>query len=138
MYTSASAIVALKMVSASRQTGRSPLSKKRMANKITGANAGGASRLRIRALRAAASLSSTVRPQRAILQNGDNLRSHKVLKRNKKENRMKNKINIESLVVGAALGAAVVFSLGAATIGKKSEYRQVPTQQSDESLNKMA
>ena len=91
-----------------------------MANKITGANAGGASRLRIRALRAAASLSSTVRPQRAILQNGDNLRSHKVLKRNKKENRMKNKINIKSLVVGAALGAAVVFSLGAATIGRLS------------------
>ena len=51
---------------------------------------------------------------------------------------MKNKINIKSLVVGAALGAAVVFSLGAATTGKKSEYRQVPTQQSDESLNKMA
>jgi len=61
-----------------------------------------------------------------------------VLKRNKKENHMKNKINIKSLVLGAALGAAVVFSLGAATGGKKSEYRQVAIQQSDENLNKLA
>ena len=51
---------------------------------------------------------------------------------------MKNKINIQSLVLGAALGAAVVFSLGAATEHKKQEYRQVATQVSDESLNKMA
>jgi len=51
---------------------------------------------------------------------------------------MKNKINIQSLVLGAALGAAVVFSLGAATEHKKQEYRQVPTQVGDESLNKMA
>jgi S-adenosylmethionine:tRNA-ribosyltransferase-isomerase (queuine synthetase) len=61
-----------------------------------------------------------------------------VLKRNKKENRMKNKINIKSLVLSAALGAAVVFSLGAATEHKKSEYRQLPTQLSDDSLNKLA
>jgi hypothetical protein len=79
-----------------------------------------------------------VRPQRAILQNGDNLHSHTVLKRNKKENRMKNRINIKSLVFGVALGAAIVFSLGAATDRKKSEYRQVATQQSDENLNKLA
>ena len=51
---------------------------------------------------------------------------------------MKNKINIQSLVLGAALGAAVVFSLGAAVEHKKPEYRQVATQVSDESLNKMA
>jgi hypothetical protein len=51
---------------------------------------------------------------------------------------MKNKINIKSLILGAALGAVVVFSLGAATDHKKSEYRQLPTQLSDESLNKLA
>ena len=51
---------------------------------------------------------------------------------------MKTKINIQSLVLGAALGAAVIFSLGAATEHKKSEYRQISTQVSDESLNKLA
>ncbi len=51
---------------------------------------------------------------------------------------MKNKLNIKSLVLGAALGAAVVFSLGAATEHKKTEYRQVAAQVSDESLTKMA
>jgi hypothetical protein len=51
---------------------------------------------------------------------------------------MKNKIHIKSLVVGAALGAAVVFSLGAGTEHKKSEYRQLPTQLADDSLNKLA
>ena len=51
---------------------------------------------------------------------------------------MKNKINIQSLVLGAALGAAVVFSLGAATEHKKQEYRQIPTQVGDDSLNKAA
>ena len=51
---------------------------------------------------------------------------------------MKNKINIHSLVIGAALGAAAVFSLGATTEHKKPEYRQLPTQVSDESLNKLA
>ena len=51
---------------------------------------------------------------------------------------MKNKLNIQSLVLGAALGAAVVFSLGAATEHKKPEYRQIPTQTSDQSLNKLA
>ena len=49
---------------------------------------------------------------------------------------MKNKINIKSLVLGAALGAGVMFSLGATTEHKKTEYRQVATQVSDESLNK--
>ena len=51
---------------------------------------------------------------------------------------MKNKINIQSLVLGAALGAAVVFSLGAATEHKKLEYRQIATQVGDDSLNKLA
>ncbi|PWU07963.1 MAG: hypothetical protein C5B50_30665 [Verrucomicrobia bacterium] len=51
---------------------------------------------------------------------------------------MKNKINIKSLAFGAALGAAIVLSVGAATDHKKPEYRQVPIQQSDESLNKLA
>jgi hypothetical protein len=51
---------------------------------------------------------------------------------------MKNKISIQSLVLGAALGAAVVFSLGAGTEHKKTEYRQVATQVGDESLNKYA
>ena len=51
---------------------------------------------------------------------------------------MKTKINIQSLVLGAALGAAVIFSLGAATEHKKSECRQISTQVSDESLNKLA
>ena len=51
---------------------------------------------------------------------------------------MKNKINIKSLVFGVVLGAAIVFSLGAATDRTKMEYRQVPTQQHDESLNKLA
>lgn len=52
---------------------------------------------------------------------------------------MKTKLNIQSLVLGAALGASVVFSLGAAAIEhKKQEYRQIPTQVSDESLNKAA
>ena len=55
-----------------------------------------------------------------------------------KENLMKKKINIRSLVFGAVLGATVVFSIGAATGQKRLEYRQVPTQQSDESLNKLA
>ena len=54
------------------------------------------------------------------------------------ENRMKKIINIKSLVFGAVLGATVVFSLGAATGQKRLEYRQVATQQSDESLNKLA
>jgi hypothetical protein len=51
---------------------------------------------------------------------------------------MKNKINIKSLFLGAVVGAAVVFSLGAATGQRKPEYRHVPTQQSDVSLNKLA
>ena len=51
---------------------------------------------------------------------------------------MKNKINIQSLVLGAALGAAVVFSLGAVTEHKKQEYRQIATQVGDDSLNKAA
>jgi len=51
---------------------------------------------------------------------------------------MKNKINIKSLVLGAALGAVVVFSVGAATEHKKPEYRQLPTQLNDQSLNKLA
>lgn len=51
---------------------------------------------------------------------------------------MKNKISMQSLVLGAALGAAVVFSIGAAPEQKKSEYRHVATQVSDESLNKLA
>jgi hypothetical protein len=51
---------------------------------------------------------------------------------------MKNKINIKSLVLGAALGGAIVFSIGAATEPKKWEYRQVPFRQSDESLNRLA
>jgi hypothetical protein len=52
---------------------------------------------------------------------------------------MKNKINIKSLVLGAVLGAAVVFSVGAGTglLRQKWEYRQVTTQQSDENLNKL-
>ena len=51
---------------------------------------------------------------------------------------MKNKINIKSLLFGAVLGAVIVFSLGAATGQKKTEYRHVPTQQADEALNKLA
>jgi ribose 5-phosphate isomerase RpiB len=56
----------------------------------------------------------------------------------RKAHSMKNKINIQSLVLGAALGAAVVFSLGAATEHKKQEYRQIATQVGDDSLNKAA
>ena len=51
---------------------------------------------------------------------------------------MKNQINIKSLVLGAALGAAIMFSLGAATVEKRLEYRQVAWQNSDENLNKLA
>jgi hypothetical protein len=56
----------------------------------------------------------------------------------RKAHSMKNRINIQSLALGAVFGAAVVFSLGAATEHKKQEYRQIPNQVSDESLNKAA
>jgi hypothetical protein len=62
----------------------------------------------------------------------------RVLNEEDKENRMKNKINIRSLVLGAALGGAVMFSMGAALEPKRLEYRQVPFRQSDVNLNKMA
>ena len=51
---------------------------------------------------------------------------------------MKNKINIKSLLFGAVLGAVIVFSLGAATGQKKTEYRHVRTEQSDDTLNRLA
>ena len=51
---------------------------------------------------------------------------------------MKNKTNIKSLLLGIALGAVVVFSMGAATEQKKVEYRHLATQVSDDTLNKLA
>jgi hypothetical protein len=51
---------------------------------------------------------------------------------------MRNKINLSSLVFGGLLGAAIVLSFGAATKPSKIEYRHIFTQQSDESLNKLA
>lgn len=68
------------------------------------------------------------------LPNRDNLRWQNGVR----SNRMKNKINIKSLLLGVALGAVVVFSLGAATGQNRIEYRHLRTEVSDESLNKLA
>jgi hypothetical protein len=55
-----------------------------------------------------------------------------------KQNRMKHNINIKSIILGVALGVVIVLSVGAAIGQKRVEYRHIPTQQSDEALNKLA